>query len=335
MANPVLKIIIVLFCLFCPNNSMTITKAAAGGLTSRLATYSASRGFSLHESIVDTIGKTPIIKLQRLSPKPDVNVYVKLESENPGGSIKDRLAYGIIEWAEKHGHLQPGQTVIEASSGNTGIGLAVVCASKGYPLVVVMSESFSVERRKLMRFFGAKVVLTNPAHKASGMIIKTKELADKHGYFWPDQFSHEANQWIHQQTTGPEIVAAFAEKKLDHFVCAYGTGGTVVGTSRYLKEHMPATKIHVCEPSNAPMLYSGIKSTYDGDSRIPEKAHPVWRPHLFQGWATDFVPRLMTDLLTEFPDMDIMPTSGFDAIDCSREMAKKEGIFSGTSGGGV
>ena len=153
-----------------------------------MATYSAAR-LATHESILDTIGKTPIIKLQRMSPKPDVNVYVKLESENPGGSVKDRLAYGMIEWAEKHGHLRPGQTVIEASSGNTGIGLAMVCASKGYPLVCVMSESFSVERRKLMRFFGAKVVLTNPAHKATGMLIKTKELADKHGYFWPDQFS--------------------------------------------------------------------------------------------------------------------------------------------------
>lgn len=220
-----------------------------------------------------------------MSPDSGADVYVKLESENPGGSVKDRLAIGVIEWAEKHGQLKPGQTVVEASSGNTGIGLAMVCASKGYPLVVVMSESFSIERRKLMRFLGAKVILTNPAHKGTGMVIKAKELADEHGYFWPNQFENQANAWIHQQTTGPEIVEAFAAsgKPLDHFVCAYGTGGTVLGVGSYLRKESPTTKIHVCEPDNAPMLYSEIPTTYPGDGKPStsfEVAHPVWRPHL-------------------------------------------------------
>ena len=218
----------------------------------------------IHESIVDTIGNTPIVKLQRMSPKPGVNVFCKLESENPGGSVKDRLALGIIEWAEQHGQLKPGQTVVEATSGNTGIGLAMVCATRGYPFVCVMSESFSIERRKLMRFLGARVVLTNPAHKATGMVIKAKELADAHGWFFPNQFENEANAWMHEMTTGPEIVDAMEEAsaKLDYFVVPYGTGGTLKGVAKVLRERSPQTKIIVCEPDNAPMLYSGIKTEY-------------------------------------------------------------------------
>lgn len=298
-----------------------------------MAAYKASRA-GLHDSIIDTIGRTPIIKLQKLAPE-GVNVYAKLESENPGGSVKDRLAYGIIEWAEKHGQIQPCQTVVEASSGNTGIGLAMVCASKGYPLVCVMSESFSVERRKLMRFFGAKVILTDPAHKGTGMVLKAKELAEKHGYFWPNQFENEANAWIHEQTTGPEILVAFEGKKLDHFVCAYGTGGTLLGVSRYLKQHSPDTKIHACEPSNAPMLYSGVPSVYAKGRPIPIEAHPVWRPHLFQGWATDFIPRLVGAAQKEIENIDVIPVAGNDAMETSKALARKEGIFSGTSGGGI
>ena len=198
-----------------------------------------------------------------------------------------------------------------------------------------MSESFSVERRKLMRFFGAKVILTNPAHKATGMVIKAKELADKHGYFWPNQFESEANAWIHEQTTGPEIERAFEGETLDHFVTAYGTGGNVLGISRYLRKHMPKTKIHLCEPSNAPMLYSGVKTPYDEGSPIPKEAHPVWRPHLFQGWAADMIPKLVEQAVEENEDLDIMPIGGFDGIETSRRMAREEGIFSGTSGGGI
>jgi cysteine synthase A len=309
-------------------------------MRSRLATYTTKRT-GLHNSIIDTIGKTPIIKLsEKLAPYEGVNVYVKLESENPGGSLKDRLAYGVVEWAEKHGHLQPGQTIVEASSGNTGIGLAMICASKGYPLVCVMSESFSVERRKVMRFYGAKVILTNPAHKATGMVIKAKELADKHGWFFPNQFDNEANAWIHEQTTGPEIIDAFAADNihLDHFVIAYGTGGSSLGIGRVLRKESPATKIHLCEPSNAPMMYSGIETNYPEDEKPSpsfDMAHPVWRPHLFQGWAADFIPKLVAQVREEKLYDDIMPIGGFDAIATSQQMAEKEGIFSGTSGGGT
>ena len=203
-----------------------------------------------------------------------------------------------------------------------------------------MAESFSIERRKLMRFLGAKVVLTNPAHKGTGMVIKTKELADKHGYFWPNQFENQANAWIHEQTTGPEILNAFSDlgKSLDHIFMAYGTGGTALGLSRHIKANSPSTKTHVCEPDNAPMLYSEIKTEYpeDGNPSTSFKvAHPIWRPHLLQGWATDFIPQLVAKGV----DADIYDyienVAGKDAIETSRELAKKEGIFSGTSGGGV
>jgi cysteine synthase A len=210
-----------------------------------------------------------------------VDVWVKCEAFNPMSSVKDRLALGLIEWAEQNGKLSPGQTVVEASSGNTGIGLAMVCAAKGYPFVCVMSESFSIERRKLMRFLGAKVVLTNPAHKGSGMVIKAKELAAKHNWFYPDQFTAEANAAIHERTTGPELLEALGQKKLDHLFLAYGTGGTVKGVGKYLREHSKDTKIHVCEPDNAPMLYSGIATEYAADGQFQEP-HPVWRPHLLQ-----------------------------------------------------
>ena len=192
-----------------------------------------------------------------------------------------------------------------------------------------------------MRFFGAKVVLTNPAHKATGMVIKAQELARAHGFFWCNQFENMANAWIHEQTTGPEIVQAFADKdnqQLHYLVMAYGTGGTLLGCSRYLKQHSPETQIHVCEPSNAPMLYSGITTEYqDGEnSSIPTEAHPVWRPHLFQGWATDFLPKLVLKLQEENPNsLHLHPTSGFEAIACSQALARNEGIFCGTSGGGI
>lgn len=306
---------------------------------------------SIHSSILETIGKTPIIHLAPNSALNHTtsNIYLKLESENPGGSVKDRLSIAVIEWAEHFGKLQKGQTVIEASSGNTGIGMAMVCAKKGYPYVCVMSESFSIERRKLMRFLGAKVILTNPAHKGTGMVIKAKELADKHGYFWPNQFENEANAWIHEKTTGPEILGAFQEAsiQLHHLVCSYGTGGTLLGIGRYLRKHSPHTQIHVCEPSNAPMLYSEIPTKYPATateedsvgteypSTSFELPHPVWRPHLLQGWATDFIPRLVSSATDEKLYDSVLHVGGHDAIEMAKKLARNEGILSGTSGGGT
>jgi len=282
--------------------------------------------------VLTTVGKTPVVRLQRLAPE-GVNVYVKCEAFNPMGSIKDRLAVGVIEWAEKHGQIKAGQTVVEASSGNTGIGLAMVCAAKGYPFVCVMAESFSIERRKLMRFLGAKVVLTNPAHKGSGMVLKAKELAEKHGFFRPCQFENEANAWIHSQTTGPEILQAFAGKQLDYFFTSYGTGGTLKGVGRVLRAKSPNTKIHVCEPDNAPLLYSGHATEYNEDGSFKEP-HPIWRPHLLQGWAPDFIPKLVDDAVQAKYIDEIVHIGGDRAMEVSRLLAQKEGIFTGTSGGG-
>lgn len=322
---------------------------------------------SIHNSILETIGKTPLVRLppnSKTNPTSS-NLYLKLECENPGGSVKDRLSMAVIEWGEQTGVLEKGQTVIEASSGNTGIGMAMVCAQKGYPYVCVMAESFSIERRKLMRFLGAKVILTNPAHKGTGMLIKTKALADKHGYFWPNQFENEANAWIHEKTTGPEICNAFqqASMQIDHFVCSYGTGGTLLGVGRYLRTHSPKTKIHVCEPSNAPMLFSDIPTEYptveqvenngtndddNDDGQVNEEKkndefpstsfkvpHPVWRPHLLQGWATDFIPKLVSSATDKKLYDSVLHVGGTDAIETSKALAANDGILSGVSGGGT
>ena len=214
----------------------------------------------LYDNILQTVGNTPIVKLNKLAPK-DVNVYVKVESFNPMGSVKDRLALNVIETAERDGTLKPGQTVIEATSGNTGIGLAMVCAAKGYPLVVTMAESFSVERRRMMRFLGAKVVITPAELKGSGMLAKATELAEKHGWFLVRQFENEANAEAHSRTTAPEILDAFADRQLDYWVTGFGTGGTLRGVSRVLKERSPATRIVVCEPDNSQILGSGAWRT--------------------------------------------------------------------------
>lgn len=286
-----------------------------------------------HDSILSTVGKTPVVRLQRLAP-PGVEVYVKVESFNPMGSVKDRLAHGCIEWAERTGELSPGQTVVEASSGNTGIGLAMVTAAKGYDFVCVMSEAFSIERRKLMRFLGAKVVLTNPAHKGTGMVLKARELAEKHGWFLPRQFENEANAWMHEQTTGPEIIDQFSDRPVDFFFTGTGTGGTLNGVGRVLRQKSPDTKIIVCEPDNAPMLYSGVPSDYktDGSFKYP---HPMWRPHLLQGWTPDWIPKLVADAVDRKLIDDIVFVSGEAAMDASRALATQEGIFTGTSGGGT
>jgi len=286
-----------------------------------------------HDSVLTTVGKTPVVKLNRLAPD-GVNVYVKCEAFNPMGSVKDRLALGIIEWAEKHGQIKPGQTVVECSSGNTGIGLAMVCAVKGYPFVCTMSEAFSVERRKLMRFLGAKVVLTNPAHKGSGMYLAAKALADKNGWFLARQFENEANAWVHEQTTGPEILEAMKGMTLDYFFCSYGTGGTLNGVSRVLRARSPSTKICVCEPDCTPLLLSGSKTEYNEDGSF-KNPHASWRPHLLQGWAPDFISKLVSDAVDAGYVDELCHVAGSAAMQMSRELAQKEGIFTGTSGGGT
>ena len=285
----------------------------------------------LYSNILETVGNTPVVKLNKIGPK-DVNIYVKIESFNPMGSVKDRLALNVIEQAEKDGSLKPGQTVIEATSGNTGIGLAMVCAQKGYPLVVTMAESFSLERRRMMRFLGAKVVLTPAALKGSGMLAKAVELAEKHDWFLTRQFENEANADAHSKTTAPEILNDFADRKLDYWVSGFGTGGTLKGVSRVLKEKSPDTKIIVCEPDNSPILGSGIPQERldDGSPRV---SHPLFRPHLMQGWGPDFIPQLAEDAVDAKLIDGIVPINGNDALNLSRALAQEEGIFVGISAG--
>ncbi len=283
------------------------------------------------DNILETVGNTPIVRLNKIGPK-DVNVYVKIESFNPMGSVKDRLALGVIEDAEESGVLKPGQTVIEATSGNTGIGLAMVCAQKGYPLVVTMAENFSIERRKMLRFLGAKVVLTPAALKGSGMLAKAVELAEKNDWFLVRQFENEANANAHSRTTAPEILEAFAEDGLDYWVTGFGTGGTLKGVSRVLKEKSPQTKIIVCEPDNSPVLGSGIPQERDADG-TPTDSHPMFRPHLMQGWSPDFIPKLTEDVVDAKHIDKIMPIAGDDALALSKSLARDEGIFVGISAG--
>jgi cysteine synthase A len=240
-----------------------------------------------YANILETIGNTPVVKLNRLAPE-GIDLYVKIEAFNPMGSVKDRLALSVIEHAEETGELKPGQTVVEATSGNTGIGLAMVCAQKGYPLVVTMAESFSIERRRMMRFLGAKVVLTPAALKGSGMLEKATELADKHGWFLCRQFENEANADAHSRTTAPEILADFEGERLDYWVTGFGTGGTLKGVSRVLAKERPETKIVVCEPDNVPILGSGIPQERNPDGS-PSASHPMFRPHVMQGWSPDFI----------------------------------------------
>jgi cysteine synthase A len=283
------------------------------------------------DSILATIGDTPVIRLGKLAPA-HVNVFVKCEAFNPMGSVKDRLALGIIEDAERRGALRPGQTVIEATSGNTGIGLAMVCAVKGYPLIVVMAENFSIERRKLMRFLGAKVVLTPAALRGTGMLQKVEELAAEHDAFLCRQFDNEANADMHSRTTAPEILAAFAGERLDWFVTGAGTGGTLKGVGRVLRAQRPDTRIAVCEPDNSPVLGSGIAQRRGGDGK-PAESHPSARPHVMQGWSPDFIPRLTEDAVAMGLVDRIVPINGNDAFRLTRELARQEGIFVGVSAG--
>src|SRR4030081_1032205 len=283
------------------------------------------------QNILETIGTTPVVKISRVAP-PDTNLFVKIEAFNPLGSVKDRLALGVIEAAEQSGELQPGQTVIEATSGNTGIGLAMVCAQKGYPLVVTMAETFSVERRKLMRFLGAKVVLTPAAGRGLGMVAKAIELAETHGWFLTRQFENEANADMHSRTTAKEILEDFKGERLDYWVTGFGTGGTLKGVARVLAKERPETKIVVCEPEDAPMLSSG-----EAQQRRPDgtaaAAHPVWKPHPMQGWSPDFIPKLTGDAVDLGVIHKILRIAGAEAMRCSQDLAKKEGIFVGITSG--
>jgi cysteine synthase A len=284
-----------------------------------------------HDHILQTIGATPVVRLARLAP-PHVELYAKLESFNPMGSVKDRMALAMIEDAEARGALVPGQTVVEATSGNTGIGLAMVCARKGYPLVIVMAENFSVERRRLMRFLGARVVLTPAALKGSGMLAKARELASAHGWFLPSQFDNEANALVHERTTAAEIVAAFADAPPTHWVTGSGTGGTLLGVGRALRRTWPHTRIVVCEPDNAPVLASGLPmpaAGADGEA----VSHPQFRPHLMQGWTPDFVPVLLQRARDEDLIDHVQPVPGALALSTARELAQREGILAGISGG--
>jgi cysteine synthase len=267
----------------------------------------------IHESILDTIGRTPIVRLHRVAPS-HVSLYAKVESFNPGGSVKDRLAIGVILDAERKGLLKPGDTVVEATSGNTGVALAMVCAAKGYHFVATMAETFSVERRKLMRAYGARVILTPAAERGSGMVRRAEELAAKHGWFLPRQFQNPANPAYHRSTTAAEILQDFAGRRLDAFVTGWGTGGTLTGVGEMLKLARPEVRVVTTEPDNATLL----KDT-------------PWAPHKIQGWTPDFVPEVLNRTIF---DQDI-PVSDVQARDTARRLAAEEGIFVGLSAGGT
>jgi len=290
----------------------------------------AGRG-RLFDSILDTIGDTPCIRVNNLAPK-GVRLYVKAEAFNPASSVKDRLAVNIIEAAERAGTLKPGQTVVEATSGNTGIGLAMVCAQKGYPLVVTMADSFSIERRKLMRMLGAKVILTPRAQKGFGMYQKAVELAKANGWFLAHQFETPANAEIHEATTAREIMADFKGERLDCFVTGYGTGGTLSGVARVLRRERPETKIVLCEPANAQLIGSG-KAQERGSDGSPAVSHPAFEPHLIQGWTPDFIPLVLQEAIDKKYFDERVAIAGPEGVKWARALAQKEGIFTGISGG--
>jgi cysteine synthase A len=283
------------------------------------------------DNILGTVGNTPVVRINHLAPA-GINLYVKIEAFNPLGSVKDRLALGVIEDAEKSGALKPGQTVIEATSGNTGIGLAMVCAAKGYPLVVTMAETFSIERRKLMRFLGAKVVITPGPARGTGMVKKAEELAEKNGWFLTRQFTNEANADMHSRTTAQEILRDFEGDRLDFWVTGFGTGGTLKGVSRVLAEKRPETKIILCEPDAAPMVSSGLPQPNNPDG-TPSASHPAWTPHPQQGWSPDFIPKLAQDAVDTHRIHQILRITNPEAMRHSQDLAKKEGIFVGISSG--
>jgi cysteine synthase A len=290
----------------------------------------AGRG-RLFDSVNETIGDTPAIRVNNVGV-PGRTLYVKAEFFNPAASVKDRLAIAIIEAAERSGALKPGQTVVEATSGNTGIGLAMVCAQKGYPLVVTMADSFSIERRKLMRMLGAKVVLTPRAAKGLGMYQKAAELAEKNGWFLAHQFETAANADIHEATTGREIINDFAGSRLDYFVSGYGTGGTLTGVARVLRRERPETRIVLSEPANAALLTSGTAQQRSADG-APAASHPAFEPHPIQGWTPDFIPLVLQEAVDRKYYDELIPIPGPEGIKWAKELARREGIFTGISGG--
>ncbi len=267
----------------------------------------------IHSSITETIGHTPVVRLNRLFPK-HIDAFAKIEFFNPMASVKDRLAIAIIEDAERRGELSPGQTVVEATSGNTGIALAMVCAARGYPFVALMVETFSIERRKLMRALGARVILTPKEEKGSGMVARAAKLAERNGWFLARQFENQANPEYHRNTTGPEILRDFAGRRLDYFVTGWGTGGTMTGAGEMLKLARPELKVIATEPDTAQLM-----------------AGKAWEPHKIQGWTPDFIPQIMN---TEIAD-EIIPVTDDEARDVARDLARREGIFTGVSGGGT
>ena len=283
------------------------------------------------DDILGAVGNTPVVRINRIGPK-GVNLFVKVEAFNPLGSVKDRLALGVIEVAEKSGALKPGQTVIEATSGNTGIGLAMVCAAKGYPLVIVMAEPFSVERRKLMRFLGAKLLLTPGAMGAKGMVDMAADLAKRNGWYFTRQFENEANPAIHSATTAREILSDFPSGSLDYWITGYGTGGTLTGVGRVLRKESANTQIVVCEPADAQLLGSHQPQPRNPDG-TPAARHVAWSPHPMQGWTPDFIPKVAGEAVDEALFDRVLPIAGTDAIRCSQELARKEGIFVGISSG--
>jgi len=285
----------------------------------------------IYEDISETIGRTPVVRINRLAPA-HVTAYVKLEAANPGGSVKDRLALGIIEDAERRGLLKPGATIVEATSGNTGIALALVCAARGYRFVAVMPESFSVERRQIMRAYGAKVILTPAAERASGAVLLAERLSKERGWFLARQFDNEANPAYHRQTTGPEILADFAGRRLDYWVTGYGTGGTLTGVGRVLRRERPETKIILCEPTIAALLGSGTPQERRED-RSPAGSHPAFTPHPIQGWTPDFIPYVLQESVDQRYYDELIAVAGPDAIAWSRRLAAEEGILTGISGG--
>lgn len=268
---------------------------------------------ALYDSILDTIGHTPIVRLHRIAP-PHVELYAKVESFNPGGSVKDRLALAIILDAEAKGLLKPGDTVVEATSGNTGIALAMVCAARGYKFVATMVETFSIERRKLMRAYGAKVILTPAGERGSGMVRRAKELADEHGWFLASQFANPANPAYHRSTTAAEILRDFAGHRLDHFVTGWGTGGTLTGVGEVLKVARPEVKVTACEPAGAALLQG-----------------KDWSPHKVQGWTPDFVPEVLNREIAA----QVLSVDDTVSIETARRLAAEEGLFVGISAGGT
>ena len=290
----------------------------------------AGRG-RLYDSILETVGDTPAVRVNNVGVE-NATIYVKAEFFNPLSSVKDRLAINVIEEAERRGTLQPGQTVVEATSGNTGIGLAMVCAQKGYPLVITMADSFSIERRKLMRMLGAKVVLTPRAEKGLGMYRKAVELAEANGWFLAHQFETEANAAIHESTTAREIINDFAGSRLDYFVTGYGTGGTVAGVGRVLRRERPDTRIVLSEPANAQLVGSGTPQERTGEG-APAASHPAFQPHPIQGWTPDFIPKVLQEAIDGKYIDELIPVSGADGMKWAQELARNEGIFTGVSGG--